>query len=42
LGHEVLDLQRVRIDGLTLGELTEGEMRSLTPTEVARLKAAVS
>ena len=42
LGHRVLDLQRVRIDGLTLGELAEGEMRPLASAEIARLKAAVS
>lgn len=42
LGHQVVDLQRVRIDGLTLGELAEGETRALLPAEIARLKAAVS
>lgn len=41
LGHEVLDLQRVRIDGLQLGDLQEGAVRSLTDDEVTRLKAAV-
>ena len=40
LGHRVLDLQRVRIDGLQLGDLAEGGVRPLRPDEVARLKAA--
>ena len=42
LGHMVLDLQRVRIDGLLLGGLEEGAVRPLTDVEVARLRAAVS
>jgi pseudouridine synthase len=40
LGHPVLDLQRVRIDGLELGDLAEGEVRPLRSDEVARLKSA--
>jgi 23S rRNA pseudouridine2605 synthase len=40
LGHPVLDLQRVRIDGLELGDLAEGGVRPLRPDEVARLKEA--
>jgi len=40
LGHRVLDLQRVRIDGLQLGDLAEGGVRPLRPEEVAGLKAA--
>jgi 16S rRNA U516 pseudouridylate synthase RsuA-like enzyme len=36
----VLDLQRVRIDGLELGDLAEGEVRALRSDEVARLKSA--
>ncbi|MDQ6714381.1 MAG: rRNA pseudouridine synthase [Candidatus Dormibacteraeota bacterium] len=40
LGHPVLDLQRVRIDGLLLGDLTEGDVRPLRSDEVARLKSA--
>jgi pseudouridine synthase len=40
LGHPVLDLQRVRIDGLQLGDLAEGDVRPLHADEVARLKAA--
>lgn len=42
LGHQVIDLQRVRIDGLWLADLEEGDVRPLSPEEVARLKAAVS
>jgi 23S rRNA pseudouridine2605 synthase len=41
LGHAVLDLQRVRIDGLLLGDLEEGSLRPLTPAEVSQLKMAV-
>jgi 23S rRNA pseudouridine2605 synthase len=40
LGHRVLDLQRVRIDGLELGDLEEGRVRALQVNEVARLKTA--
>ena len=40
LGHPVLDLQRVRIDGLRLGDLAEGSVRPLRSDEVAHLKAA--
>ena len=40
LGHPVLDLQRMRIDGLQLGDLAEGEVRALRSDEVARLKSA--
>ena len=41
LGHRVLDLQRVRIDGLQLGDLEEGAVRSLSADEVRSLKSAV-
>jgi pseudouridine synthase len=40
LGHRVLDLQRVRIDGLELGDLDEGAVRPLRADEVAQLRAA--
>ncbi len=40
LGHRVLDLQRVRIDGLELGDLEEGGVRPLRAGEVAQLKTA--
>ena len=40
LGHRVLDLQRVRIDGLELGDLDEGGVRPLHADEVAQLRAA--
>jgi 23S rRNA pseudouridine2605 synthase len=39
-GHRVIDLQRVRIDGLQLGDLAEGEVRPLRAEEVAHLKTA--
>jgi 23S rRNA pseudouridine2605 synthase len=39
LGHRVVDLQRVRIDGLELGDLEEGRVRPLRADEVAQLKA---
>jgi pseudouridine synthase len=41
VGHGVIDLQRVRIDGLLLGDLAEGAVRRLETAEVSRLKAAV-
>jgi pseudouridine synthase len=40
LGHRVLDLQRVRMDGLRLGDLAEGASRPLQSEEVDRLRAA--
>ncbi len=40
LGHRVLDLQRVRLDGLLLGDLPEGTSRPLQVEEVERLRAA--
>ena len=42
LGHRVLDLQRVRIDGLHLGDLEEGTVRALSLDEVLSLKTAVN
>ncbi len=40
LGHRVIDLQRVRIDGVHLGDLEEGATRPLRAEEIARLRAA--
>ncbi|MEO6797599.1 MAG: pseudouridine synthase [Candidatus Dormibacter sp.] len=40
LGHQVLDLQRTRMDGLRLGTLAEGSSRPLDAVEVAALRAA--
>jgi len=40
LGHRVLDLQRVRIDGLELGDLDDGQVRPLRADEIERLKGA--
>jgi 23S rRNA pseudouridine2605 synthase len=42
LGHKVLDLQRIRIDGVQVGNLPEGATRPLTTDEIAALKSAVS
>lgn len=39
LGHEVLELVRVRIGRLGLGDLAPGEWRELTPAEVGALAA---
>lgn len=39
VGHEVLALRRVRIGGLTLGDLPPGEWRKLGPDEIERLTA---
>jgi 23S rRNA pseudouridine2605 synthase len=40
LGHRVLDLQRVRLDGLQLGDLPEGAWRRLEIAEVAAVRTA--
>jgi len=37
MGFRVLDLKRIRIGGLSMGELREGEMRELSATEVELL-----
>lgn len=37
VGHDVLELARVRIGGLSLGDLAPGEWRRLEPGEVAEL-----
>ena len=39
LGHRVLDLQRIRLDGLSLGDLAEGGLRALNLDEIQRLRA---
>jgi 23S rRNA pseudouridine2605 synthase len=41
VGATVLDLQRVRVGPLSLGDLAEGKSRPLTAEEVAELRAAV-
>jgi pseudouridine synthase len=41
LGRVVVDLRRVRIGTLPLGDLEEGHARPLSPDEVRRLQAAV-
>jgi pseudouridine synthase len=40
LGHQVLDLQRVRLDGLRLGDLPEGSWRPLERAEVVSVRTA--
>ncbi|HSO93327.1 MAG TPA: pseudouridine synthase [Candidatus Dormibacteraeota bacterium] len=40
LGHRVLDLQRIRLDGLLLGDLPEGSWRPLERAEVLAVRAA--
>ncbi|MCL2679779.1 MAG: rRNA pseudouridine synthase [Dehalococcoidia bacterium] len=42
LGYRVLELKRVRIGSLRLGNLTEGQIRVLTTNEVAELKREAS
>lgn len=41
IGHPVLRLKRIRIDGLELDNLPSGAYRYLTPEEIKRLKKAV-
>jgi 23S rRNA pseudouridine2605 synthase len=41
VGHRVLDLRRVRIGPLRIGDLAEGGVRELTAAEVAALRAEV-
>jgi len=38
IGHPVIRLIRVRIDGIGLGDLAPGEYRYMTPAEIERLK----
>jgi len=40
-GHSVLKLKRIRIDGISLGELPSGAFRYLTSEEIKKLKEAV-
>jgi pseudouridine synthase len=40
VGHEVLELVRVRIGRLSLGDLAPGEWRELGPDEILRLQAS--
>lgn len=41
LGHDVLELMRVAIGGLELGDLAEGEWRRLDAREIARLASGL-
>ena len=36
LSHQVMRLRRVRIDGITLGDLKPGEWRHIEPEEIKR------
>jgi 23S rRNA pseudouridine2605 synthase len=38
LGYNVIELKRIRIGGLKLGSLKEGEVRRLTTAEINRLQ----
>jgi len=42
VGHPVIKLKRIRINGLSLGRMEPGTFRHLTPEEVKRLKKGVS
>ena len=37
VGHDVLELTRVAVGGLELGDLAPGQWRQLSPAEVGRL-----
>jgi 23S rRNA pseudouridine2605 synthase len=39
VGHDVLELVRVAVGGLAIGELRPGEWRRLDAAEIARLRA---
>lgn len=41
VGHSILKLKRVRINGIELGNLPTGEIRYLTPEEVGKIKKEV-
>ncbi len=41
VGHPVIKLKRIKINGLSLGRLEPGDFRYLTPEEVKRLKKEV-
>ena len=38
LGHQVMELKRIRISGLKIGSLGEGQTRELTPAELKELR----
>ena len=42
VGHSVLKLKRIRINGIELKDLKPGEYRYLTPGEVNKIKKEVS
>ncbi len=42
VGHDVLKLKRVKINGIELGNLPPGEIRYLTPEETNKIKKEIS
>lgn len=42
VGHPVLKLKRIKIDGIHLGDLGTGEIRHLTPQEIQQLKRSAN
>ncbi len=42
VGHDVLKLKRVKINGIELGNLPPGELRYLTPEETNKIKKEIS
>ncbi len=41
VGHPVLKLKRIKIDGIELGDLSSGEYRFLTPEEIKKIRGIV-
>jgi 16S rRNA U516 pseudouridylate synthase RsuA-like enzyme len=41
VGHPVLKLKRIKINGIDIGNLRSGELRYLTPDEVKKIKKEV-
>ncbi len=41
IGHSVIKLKRLRVNGLDLGNLPRGAFRYLTPEEIKRLRKEV-
>jgi 16S rRNA U516 pseudouridylate synthase RsuA-like enzyme len=41
IGHPVLKLKRIRINGIELGNLKPGEYRYLKPEEISKMKKEV-
>jgi 23S rRNA pseudouridine2605 synthase len=41
VGHSVIKLKRIRINGISLGRLESGAFRYMTPEEIKKLKKEV-